>query len=380
MKTEKAQGRRIKTNATGVYRYVSAKGETTYHIAYKDSRGRLIWEAVGTQIAGCNVQIAAQIRAERIHQTKRGEPAPIAQKRQERNKATFAMLSNAYFIKIAGKSSFKTYKSIYQYLSPLDDKLADEVKGTDIEGILNRQEHEGKAAQTLNHILTLCRVIYNYGIKQGAIKDNPTKDIEKRQTDNERQGYLNPAECRLLIDEVTKSGDQELLLFVLLALSTGARVSTINAIRGVDCDLEKGVMRLKNIKVDRSYNAYITGELRPLLEKAISELKTPYHYVIGGNEKPRNYRTPSKNLQSYLDRLFNKPKGINKSDRTNRLVTHSLRHSFASNLAIEGVSPLSIMQLLDHSNLELTKRYSKIADEAKREAVAELMNKIGIKK
>ena len=51
---------------------------------------------------------------------------------------------------------------------------------------------------------------------------------------------------------------------------------------------------------------------------------------------------------------------------------HDLRHTFATRLADEGV-PLSVIaELLGHSDIRMTKRYSHASDKAKREAVQKL--------
>jgi integrase len=187
---------------------------------------------------------------------------------------------------------------------------------------------------------------------------------------------LNIDECAELIRAVEASGDCELLLFTLLAISTGARVSSILAIRGVDCDLENGVLTLDNIKSKRGYKSYISGRVKPLLAKTARGLINPYRYIIGGGNKPKNRNYMGAKMKKYFDRLFNDPRGIDKRDRKNRIVLHSLRHSFGSNLATAGVPLLAIARLMDHKNNKVTERYAKISEAIRGEAVGRLMDRI----
>ena len=51
---------------------------------------------------------------------------------------------------------------------------------------------------------------------------------------------------------------------------------------------------------------------------------------------------------------------------------HDLRHTFASRLADAGVDAFTIAELMGHSTLEMTKRYTHVTDERKARAVAAL--------
>jgi site-specific recombinase XerD len=56
------------------------------------------------------------------------------------------------------------------------------------------------------------------------------------------------------------------------------------------------------------------------------------------------------------------------------LTFHSLRHTFATNLAMNGVDLTTIQELLGHKSIILTKRYSHPTREHKRKAVNSLIS------
>ena len=76
---------------------------------------------------------------------------------------------------------------------------------------------------------------------------------------------------------------------------------------------------------------------------------------------------PERRLRSVLDELFNKD--INTNDRKNKVVFHSLRHTFASHLAINGTPIFTIQKLMNHKDIRMTLRYAKLSPESGRESI-----------
>ena len=62
------------------------------------------------------------------------------------------------------------------------------------------------------------------------------------------------------------------------------------------------------------------------------------------------------------------------TDRLNKVVPHTLRHTFASWLAQQGETLLTIKELMGHKNIEMTMRYSHLCPDQKRSAVLKLAN------
>ena len=80
-------------------------------------------------------------------------------------------------------------------------------------------------------------------------------------------------------------------------------------------------------------------------------------------------RQVSNAFASAVDRLgFND--GV--EDAQNKLVFHSLRHTFASWLALQGTPILTIKELLGHKDIKMTMRYAHLIPDHKREAVLQL--------
>ena len=79
-------------------------------------------------------------------------------------------------------------------------------------------------------------------------------------------------------------------------------------------------------------------------------------------------------IQSPLRKIFNKlfNQKLDKNDRKNRVVVHTLRHTFASHLAINGTPIFTIQKLMNHKDIKMTMRYAKLADNSGRGEVDNL--------
>ena len=89
---------------------------------------------------------------------------------------------------------------------------------------------------------------------------------------------------------------------------------------------------------------------------------------MGVKKKQLCASTISKKLQPILNDLFN----VGVTDRRERIVLHSLRHTFGSWLAQANTSLYQIMKLLDHSQISQTQMYAKLLPNSGLEEVTKL--------
>ena len=71
-----------------------------------------------------------------------------------------------------------------------------------------------------------------------------------------------------------------------------------------------------------------------------------------------------------MNELFNDE--ISSDDRKNKVVIHTLRHTFASHLAINGTPIFTIQKLMNHKDIKMTLRYAKLSPDSGRDAVVGL--------
>ena len=65
-------------------------------------------------------------------------------------------------------------------------------------------------------------------------------------------------------------------------------------------------------------------------------------------------------------------------DHRDKVVFHTLRHTFASWLAIQGTPILTIKELMGHKSIEMTMRYAHLIPDQKHHAIKEMINSFAI--
>ena len=135
----------------------------------------------------------------------------------------------------------------------------------------------------------------------------------------------------------------------------------------MDFDRDQFLVRGKG---GRDRHAYLTAEVKEMLKRQPRTENKPSEYVFKNNKGEK-----VKYVSHTFDRTIKKL-GLNDgiTDPRHKLTFHSLRHSFASQL-VETGPPLSVVkELLGHSTLKMTERYSHVGPGLARRAIQNLHN------
>ena len=278
------------------------------------------------------------------------------------------MIANTYFE--YAKLHFRSYKAfILKYNMNLKDEIGDmDIKSIKIEDIEKIQHDKIKylAPQTVNTIIQQIKTIYNFAISREIFKGiNPVAKIKILKLDNAREKYLSLEEIQKLEKEI--EDNEQLLLFIKLALCTGGRISTVVNIRKKDINLITKSIHLRDFKNGTTYKGFIPNELIELLEHRLEEINFDDEIVYYKGSKSHLIKSIGDKLRPIFYELFNK--NLDENDRKNKTVVHTLRHTFASHLAINSTPIYTIQKLLNHKDITKTMRYAKLAPDSGREFV-----------
>jgi integrase len=353
---------------TGVVYTVLQNNDRSYYITYKIS-GKFHRIHIGKKSEGISEAFCHQKRNEAINNVKFGDDTPIV-KNKKKNVITIQSLADVYFQDKAyeNRSNSRQLGKYNLHIKPTFSRRdVTCITKSEITTFRN-QLSDTKSPKTVNGIIQLLTAIINYSIKEKDLKIiNPCNGVKRLNTDNERERFLSLDEIKLLKDEVEH--EQNLKTFVLLALVTGGRVQTILNIQKKDIDLLNDTVTLKDIKNDSSYKGFIDNETKQHLQSFIDDLSRN-DFIVGCDSSPFPMRTIQRKLLNIINRLFNQ--GLDVSDTKNRAVIHSLRHTFASQLAIKGIPIFTIKKLMNHADIEQTMRYAKLAPDSGKEAIKSL--------
>ncbi len=244
-------------------------------------------------------------------------------------------------------------------LFPVSHYLHD-ISNLDIEVFVQKRLREGVCNSTIVHIFNLIRGTWKYGRKMGYQTNELIFPILKLP--KHRLRYLTTKEEQRLLAELNPKRDvnglplnherpetvrklmEDNYHLVILLLDTGARYSEIATIEWDSINLKTKEIRLWRPKVKNESILYMTERVFSILEQRYKQKTTPYVFT---NKKggPRNHATIA----------------IRKAIKRAGLVdctVHTLRHTHATRLIQNGLSIYEVKEILGHTDIATTMRYS----------------------
>lgn len=339
-------------------------GDISYYIVYK-TNGNTVFKKVGKKSEGITEAKAIELRNQILSEQRHG----IDLSQRSFKHLTFNKLAEVYFMSNeAHNKSNKKYKQMYEkHIEPsfgdiamakLDDSLIYELQSL--------KKADGLSDSTVNIMVKLIKRIVGFGIKRGIIQYSPFKNIKLFKINNTRVRYLSKSEITKLHELI--GDDIVLKLFVKVALSTGARANSILSIQKKHINLENKSITLKDFKRNNTYLGYLDEATFHQVQLHIENFGIN-GYLVSHDGTVSKYQTIYKQLTEIF-KIFNQ--GLAKDDRANKVVIHTLRHTFASHLAIAGVSIQKIQKLMNHKDIKQTLKYAKLSPDSGRDYVEDL--------
>ena len=248
------------------------------------------------------------------------------------------------------KEHFKNWLEPVIGQIPLKD-----VKPFTLEKIKKNILDAGKSPRTLQYVLATFRQVWNMARRDGLVAgDTPTRSIKKPKVDNRRVRFLSHKEADTLLNALQEK-DATAYNMALLSLHTGLRMGEITGLKWSHIDTERGIIRVMNPKGGEGRAAFMT-----------ERVKTMFEGLTQGEPEGRIFtRTTGEPLKE-MPRIFFEvvaALGFNEgiTDPRQKVVAHTLRHTFASWHVTAGTDIYTLKELLGHSVIQMTERYSHLA-------------------
>lgn len=348
--------------------------DITYH-----HEGKKTWERVGWLSDGYSARLAADVLAERKRSIRHGDELP----KDKQSAPCLEEVAKKYFEWAEVNHTRKGKDSRIRYDVHLKDLLGEkrlnEISSFDLERLKADLLKKELAPATVRHCLVLVRAMFNKAIAWNFYQgSNPVKKVKLPTLQNQRTRFLSHDEAARLLDSLRINpqikNPKKLLTakptalhdLCLLSLHTGMRAGECFALKGQDIDIANGIITIRDPKNKTTRHAYMTEAVRAMLERRKPQKPSA---LLFPNKKGKETQQISQAFQRTANKLgFNK--GV--KDRREMITFHSLRHSFASWLALQGETLQTIGELLGHKGLTMTKRYSHLLPDHKRRATVAL--------
>ncbi len=365
---------REKTKYVGVYarkhgtRRHLGRQDICYDITYKDSAGKKIWIKIGWASEGITAAMAHATRAEKVRM-QREIPAHALPSSTQQSNLTFAEAFAIYARDHLPKVKHATFAyNQYKYVAATIGNVSlNAITTHDIDRLIGTMQGQGYSAQTIKHAIGIVQRVYRkltaWGLYSGSI---PTEGCSLPRIDAARVRFLTIEEAQNLM-QALKAKSFTWYAISFISLHTGMRIGEILQLKWEDIDFETRSIYIREAK-SGSRAAIMTLDVKELF-LSLKERYVDTNIIFTAKEV-------SKTFPRCVAAL-----GLNDNiaDRRQRVVFHTLRHTFASWLAIKGVPLYVISQLLGHKSLEMTQRYAHLCPDVKRDAVNMLDGLIGHK-
>ena len=213
---------------------------------------------------------------------------------------------------------------------------------------------------TISHQFQAVKVLYSLLYRSGFIPENPLHGLrfDRKRTNCWKRRALSVGEmARVLetIDPGTPRGLRDRTLFELM-YSSGLRVAEAVAVKTSDIDFTARIMKVRG-KGNRDRLVPINPVARDFLLHYLGERKEHRDaYVFPGKYIGRHISTGWVSCQ--FSRLLKELEL-----KRNNVCLHSIRHSTATHLLDNGASIRHVQELLGHSKIGTTERYTHVQTE-----------------
>lgn len=221
---------------------------------------------------------------------------------------------------------------------------------------LRRLGQDGLAPRSVNRVLSCLRGFYRYLLRGGHAAHHPFAGIRSLKTPRRLPVFLFEQEIRTLLEgEATGfQAQRDRLLFEVL-YSTGCRVSEL-----VSLDLDQ-VRNRSRFAVTGKGNKVRWVFLTPSAQAALRAY-VPLREARLDTRDPDAARALLLNAQGHRLGVRGVQKVVARAalraGLTKTTSPHTLRHTFATHLASEGLDVRVVQELLGHSRLETTQVYT----------------------
>ncbi len=213
---------------------------------------------------------------------------------------------------------------------------------------------QGVKPNTVNRELSVLKRAFSLAIDWNMAEENPVRKVKFFRQPEPKERILSEEEEERLI----YASSEHLKPIIIAALNTGMRLAEILSLKWNQINLQKREIEVIKTKSGKKRVISINDVLFEMLNILKREGDFVFLYLDPKTNEPR----PIKSIKSSFTNAC-KRAGIKE------FTFHDTRHTFASRLVGRGVDLITVKELLGHSSVKTTERYTHTHKEEKKRAV-----------
>ena len=340
------------------------RADRCYYIKYIDPRThKQVKQKVGWASEGFTPELAQKKRTEALEGRRQEEEVAV--------EITLDAFAEKYFTTVSDLKKDKGYNDRNRYKNHLQPALGGRLlTAITIEDLEKLRAKLAKkiSAQTVVHVFKLLKAMFNRAIAWNQFADkNPVSGLKSKPLNNARVRYLTREEARALLEALLPFGDIHDM--ALLSLGAGLRFGEVAKLQWQDINFDNETALIRDGKGGTDRHAQIKGPVKAMLLRRREATSDPVGY-LWLNEKGVPHPFAPRSYEKAVDAL-----GLNAAatDAKDKVVFHTLRHTFASWLAIQGTPLYTIQRLLGHKSIKMTERYAHLCPDVQATAVETML-------
>jgi len=246
----------------------------------------------------------------------------------------------------------------------LGSRRIDSLRPSDITAYQKMRTEEKTAPSTINRELELVRTMVNTLVRWEWLDRNPipSGSVAPLRAPKGRTDFLTVAEWKKLLEALAADPPpvkgknrqrwptKDVVPVIKTLLYTGGRLTEVLEMTWADVDLEGKSLVLARKKTDSVTGLRISPPLAKVLEALPRGIGAARVFVQVNGRPWEAY---------HVQRAFYRARDA--AGLRSSLTVHSLRHTFASWLVMDGVPLRTVSELLGHSDIVQTSRYAHLA-------------------
>ncbi len=332
-----------------VYIRKTKKGHPRYYIDYRDRTGMRTQKLIKNALNWQEAHEALKNAVLKEHY----EECGIKESKQPIKFKEFADMFVENYSKVNKRSWRDDFYRLRKCSGFFGNVYLHEISSLDVEMFKSTVIRGGLSKTTVNHYLKILRRMFNIGIDWGYADANPVKHVKLySEKDSLKERILTEEEEVRLFE----AASERLRPILAVALNTGMRRGEILNLTWNRVDLERRLIRVVKTKSGKDRSIPVNDDLFKVLCDLKGKRKSEYLFP-----NPRTGRPFKAVRKSFANAI--------QEAEIKGLRFHDLRHTFASRLVGIGVDIVRVKELLGHSSVRITERYTQSSQEEKRKAV-----------